>query len=97
MLGDLVRKNGWTSLWKGLVPTLLRDVPFSAIYWVSYETLKSFFSKSDRPTFAASFFYGATAGTVSDFIKQKLNTFLTYFFLLSFLEYVACCNYHNSI
>ncbi|KAH8928152.1 mitochondrial carrier [Atractiella rhizophila] len=33
------RMSVW-SLWRGLPPTLWRDVPFSAIYWVGYETLK---------------------------------------------------------
>lgn len=35
-----VRQNGVLSLWRGLSPTLLRDVPFSAFYWVGYEALK---------------------------------------------------------
>lgn len=34
---DHVRMNGLRSLWGGLSPTLLRDVPFSAIYWVAVE------------------------------------------------------------
>ena len=36
-----VRTEGWTSLWRGLGPTLLRDVPFSAIYWSGFELIKS--------------------------------------------------------
>jgi solute carrier family 25 protein 39/40 len=35
-----VRNEGILSLWRGLFPTLLRDVPFSIFYWVSYEFLK---------------------------------------------------------
>lgn len=36
-----VRKtDGLLALWRGLGPTLLRDAPFSAIYWSTYETLK---------------------------------------------------------
>lgn len=36
-----MRKNGgWRSAWRGLPPTLWRDVPFSGIYWAGYEGIK---------------------------------------------------------
>ena len=35
-----VRESGWISLWKGIGPSLYRDVPFSAIYWMLAETLR---------------------------------------------------------
>ena len=34
------KNDGFVGLWKGLVPTLLRDVPFSAVYWMCYEQFK---------------------------------------------------------
>ena len=37
----LVRREGWGALWKGLPPTLWRDVPFSMLYWTGYELLKA--------------------------------------------------------
>ncbi|OZJ04964.1 hypothetical protein BZG36_01731 [Bifiguratus adelaidae] len=37
---EMVRREGPTSLWRGLPSTLWRDVPFSAIYWMGYETIK---------------------------------------------------------
>lgn len=35
-----VSEDGWISLWRGWAPTVLRDVPFSAMYWYNYEVLK---------------------------------------------------------
>ncbi|KAL1614995.1 Carrier protein, mitochondrial [Diplodia seriata] len=40
-MGDLVRQDGWISLWRGLGLTLWRDVPFSAIYWWGYESARN--------------------------------------------------------
>jgi hypothetical protein len=39
-LRDEVRRGGIGTLWRGLGPTLARDVPFSGIYWLGYERLK---------------------------------------------------------
>lgn len=40
VLRHLYRKEGFFSLWRGLGPTLMRDAPFSAIYWTAYDALK---------------------------------------------------------
>jgi solute carrier family 25 protein 39/40 len=71
----LTREQGWTSLWRGLLPTLWRDVPFSGIYWATYEGVKKALvgrgmgestDKSERgeKTFAVAFVSGATSGMV---------------------------------
>lgn len=39
-LVNIVNRHGWTQLWGGLGPTLLRDVPFSSAYWSGFEYLK---------------------------------------------------------
>ncbi|KAI9481660.1 MAG: mitochondrial carrier domain-containing protein [Benjaminiella poitrasii] len=36
----MVLQDGMQALWRGLPPTLWRDVPFSAIYWMGYEQMK---------------------------------------------------------
>lgn len=61
---QLVRYDGFLSLWRGLGPTLLRDVPFSSIYWASYEFMKQ---KMDQrtPSIQFSLFAGAIAGSVA--------------------------------
>lgn len=52
----------------GLSATLLRDVPFSALYWFTYETIKqSFIGYSN--TFSFNLAAGAAAGSVS--LKKK--------------------------
>ncbi|CAM1504659.1 Fc.00g022500.m01.CDS01 [Cosmosporella sp. VM-42] len=38
---DMVGRQGYTSLWKGLTLTLWRDVPFSGLYWLGYELIRS--------------------------------------------------------
>ncbi|KAF5303732.1 hypothetical protein FQA39_LY19020 [Lamprigera yunnana] len=50
----VVKKDGIRGLWRGVFPTLLRDVPFSAIYWSQYETLKKWYGPG-IPSFWFSF------------------------------------------
>lgn len=37
---DMVSRDGYRSLWRGLTLTLWRDVPFSGMYWWGYETIR---------------------------------------------------------
>lgn len=71
-LTDLIRSavatEGWLSLWRGLGPTLFRDVPFSAMYWYNYEMSKSWLCErynTREPTFTITFISGAVSGSVS--------------------------------
>jgi len=57
-----VRYSGISGLWMGLGSTLLRDVPFSALYWLNYETIKKMYSSQQIFTF--NLIAGAVAGSV---------------------------------
>ncbi|KAK2625491.1 hypothetical protein QTJ16_004803 [Diplocarpon rosae] len=39
-IGQMVATHGYSSLWRGLTLTMWRDVPFSGIYWLGYETIR---------------------------------------------------------
>lgn len=66
----MVLKDGSKALWKGLPPTLWRDVPFSAIYWMGYEKCKVALEASNRMALTdlqISFAAGAMSGMVCIF------------------------------
>lgn len=52
-------------MYKGLWPTILRDVPFSCLYWGCYEGLKKHFDQPKEPTFLFSFVSGAASGSIA--------------------------------
>lgn len=62
-----MKYSGIFGLWMGLSSTLLRDVPFSAIYWLNYETIKRLYvynSYNSQQTFTFNLAAGAIAGSV---------------------------------
>uniref|UniRef100_A0A3B5MZY4 Solute carrier family 25 member 40 n=1 Tax=Xiphophorus couchianus TaxID=32473 RepID=A0A3B5MZY4_9TELE len=68
LIRSVVQAEGWWSLWRGLGPTLLRDVPFSAMYWYNYERGKNWLCQwynTREPTFTITFISGAGSGSVS--------------------------------
>ena len=69
-LKQSVQSKGISVLYRGLVPTLWRDVPFSAVYWAGYEHFRNLYSehlplRSNLDHFALSFFAGASAGMIA--------------------------------
>lgn len=72
-------------LWfRGTVPTLLRDVPFSAIYWFSYEHAmrrteipSEWVPNGGVRTFAKSFLCGAGAGMVAGLLTTPTDVIKT--------------------
>ncbi|OBS76018.1 hypothetical protein A6R68_17530, partial [Neotoma lepida] len=79
-----VSEDGWISLWKGWTPTILRDVPFSAMYWYNYEILKKWLCEKSglyEPTFMINFTSGALSGSFAavatlpfDVVKTQKQT-----------------------
>lgn len=77
---SMVRKQGISSLWRGLTPTLWRDIPFSAIYWMGYETTKSKLSmdyEGRLSPFGLSFASGAFSGIFAAFVTTPFDVIKT--------------------
>ncbi|KAJ2070488.1 Carrier protein, mitochondrial [Coemansia sp. S155-1] len=67
-----INNGGLRTLWRGLVPTLWRDVPFSAVYWFGYEQWKErvyepMFATMDVPL-------GASHGELKSDVLARLAT-----------------------
>ncbi|ORX66995.1 mitochondrial carrier [Basidiobolus meristosporus CBS 931.73] len=76
-VSNMVKRAGVLSLWKGLSPTLWRDVPFSGLYWMGYETIKHQLKLNhtgDRLTPSDEFQFAFIAGAVSGSIAATLTT-----------------------
>eukprot|EP00927_Polykrikos_kofoidii_P055531 TRINITY_DN4975_c1_g3_i1.p1 TRINITY_DN4975_c1_g3~~TRINITY_DN4975_c1_g3_i1.p1 ORF type:complete len:363 (+),score=47.13 TRINITY_DN4975_c1_g3_i1:75-1091(+) len=73
------------SAWfRGMVPTLFRDVPFSAIYWFGYEEAKlrltipeTWIESRSMRTWAHSFMCGAASGMVSAILIAPVDVIKT--------------------
>ena len=82
-LKTVIQTEGAGALYRGLRPTLWRDVPFSSIYWLVLETLKekwrTRFGRPMSPTEQAgtSFMNGAVAGTVAAFCTTPFDVVKT--------------------
>jgi solute carrier family 25 protein 39/40 len=78
----LVRDKGVTILWRGLGPTLWRDVPFSGLYWAGFEITKARLNGPHSPLppltpIATSFISGAFSGTLAALVTQPFDVLKT--------------------
>lgn len=85
-LSSLVRSQGVMGLWNGYTATLLRDVPFSALYWPLYEQSKylltSYSNSANMITafnhsFIINFLSGALAGSVASTVTLPFDVIKT--------------------
>ncbi|XP_041123061.1 solute carrier family 25 member 39-like, partial [Polyodon spathula] len=62
-----VAQDCWLSLWRGWGPTILWDVPFSALYWFNYVLVKAHLCEYSvhEATFMMSFNASAISGTIA--------------------------------
>lgn len=76
---NAIRQNGVLSLWRGLSPMLVRDIPFSLLYWVSYEYTKLWLSQSSSNyTPWIPFVAGSISGTFAALITNPLDVVKTH-------------------
>lgn len=68
---EMIASQGVFSLWRGLVLTLWRDVPFSAIYWTAVEVIRKRISETEyirqhpEHKFMENFAAGCLGGSVA--------------------------------
>lgn len=79
LVGRAFRSEGPGLLWKGLVPTLWRDVPFSGFYWVGLESIKRSLNafwdrRSVSRTPLRDFWTAFASGAASGMIAAALTT-----------------------
>ncbi|XP_050696247.1 probable mitochondrial glutathione transporter SLC25A40 isoform X1 [Eriocheir sinensis] len=72
-----VSTGGVRSLWRGWVPTVLRDVPFSILYWLSYEKQKILMNQQ-CPSFQFTLIAGAVSGGIAGTLTLPLDVIKTH-------------------
>lgn len=73
----VVRTEGIGYLWRGLGPTLWRDVPFSGLYWAGYESTKAAFEREGHRGPPVAFISGALSGTTAALITSPFDVLKT--------------------
>lgn len=75
---NMVRTEGVVSLWRGIGPTLARDVPFSSLYWFGYEKIKhrvgGFDNHNKSSQLQISFISGAVSGMIAATLTHPFDT-----------------------
>ncbi|KAL7075127.1 hypothetical protein ACQ4LE_005780 [Meloidogyne hapla] len=76
-----IRSDGYSALWRGWTATMLRDIPFSAIYWMCYESFKQqfiLFLNVERINFTYSFLCGSLSGAIASIITLPFDVVKTH-------------------
>ncbi|KAH7731927.1 carrier protein [Aphelenchoides avenae] len=81
VLTESLRKEGYATLYRGWSATMLRDIPFSGLYWSGYEFFKSLLLAHlgrERTNFYVSFACGATSGTIAAVLTLPFDVVKTH-------------------
>lgn len=76
---DMVAEQGPLALWRGLVLTLWRDVPFSAIYWTAVEILRAQLRETEyirshpQHHYLESFISGCVGGSIAAIVTSPFD------------------------
>lgn len=75
----LIASQGVRGLWNGCTATLLRDVPFSALYWPLYQQARDMLTMNESmiSSMGVNFISGALAGTAASFITMPFDVIKT--------------------
>ena len=73
----VVESQGLRSLWRGVGPTLWRDVPFSGLYWAGYETCKRRLGRLGYEGAGVAFVSGAVSGTTAALLTSPFDVLKT--------------------
>ncbi|KAF7623506.1 hypothetical protein Mgra_00010203 [Meloidogyne graminicola] len=76
-----IRSDGYSALYRGWTATMLRDIPFSAIYWTCYESFKQqflYFLNVERINFTYSFLCGSLSGVIASIITLPFDVVKTH-------------------
>lgn len=73
----IAREHGLRALWRGVGPTLWRDVPFSGIYWFGYEEIKRSLASKGYAGAHVAFISGALSGTTAAVVVSPFDTLKT--------------------
>lgn len=68
----MIRNDGVLSLFRGVRPTLMRDVPFSAIYWVCVERMRDFW-RARRRDLSSPLAVSTTEQTIEALISGSVS------------------------
>ena len=73
----MINQYGIRGLFKGLFPTIMRDAPFSSIYWTSYESYKRFLGIT-QPGLVEAFIGGGLSGCVAAAVTTPFDVIKTH-------------------